>query len=74
MFDYLRFYEIKLQPDDVDFDIEGPKRPLWKKLEETIDAIQNTPLFSSQHGEEINYLVMKMQNLLSCAKVESLEQ
>lgn len=30
-------------------------------------------LFSSQHGEELNSLAMKMENLLSCAKVENLK-
>ena len=49
--------EDELQLDDIDFDIERPKR-----------------VFDSQHGEEINSLVMKMQNLLMCVKVEDLKQ
>ena len=49
--------EDELQLDDIDFDIERPKR-----------------VFDSQHGEEINSLVMKMQNLLMCVKVENLKQ
>ena len=49
--------EVELQLDDIDFDIERPKR-----------------VFDSQHGEEINSLVMKMQNLLMCVKVEDLKQ
>lgn len=50
----------KLQPGDMGFDIECPKCP----SEGIIDAIRNTSLFSSQQGEEINYLVKTMQNLL----------
>ena len=49
--------EDELQLDDIDFDIERPKR-----------------VFDSQHGEEINSLVMKMQNLLMCVKVKNLKQ
>ena len=37
------------QPDDIDFDVEGPRRPSWDKLEGALDVIQNTSLSSSQH-------------------------
>lgn len=58
----------ELQLGDIDFDIEGPKRSSWDELEVALDAIQNASLSSSQHGEEINSLVMRMQNFLRCAK------
>ena len=64
----------ELQPGDIDFDIEGPTSRSWDELEGALDTIQNAFLFSSQHGEEINSLVMKMQILLSCTKVKNHKQ
>ena len=37
----------ELQPGDIDFDIEGPKRASGDELEGALDAIQNASLFSS---------------------------
>ena len=64
----------KLQAGDVDFDIEGPKWPSWNEWKGALYAIQDASLFSSQYREERNYLVMKMQHLLRCAKVGSLKE
>ena len=61
------------QPGNIDFDNEGRKCLSWGDLEGTLHAIQNASLFSSQNGKEISSLVMKLQNLLRCAKVESLK-
>ena len=65
----------KLHPGDIDFNIEGPKRSLCGEIEGcAMNAIKNASLSSSQHGEEINSFVTKMQNLLRCTKVENLKQ
>ena len=42
----------KLQPGDIDFDIEDPKRSSWDELEVALDAIQHASLFRSQHGKK----------------------
>ena len=63
----------ELQPGNIDFGNEGCKCLLWGDLEGTLDAIQNASLLSSQNGKEISSLVMKLQNLLRCANVESLK-
>lgn len=42
----------ELQPGDIDFDIECPKRPSWDELEGALYAIQNASLVSSQHGKK----------------------
>lgn len=64
----------ELQPVKLILKLMVPNAHRGDELDRALDTIQNAALFSSQHEEEINFLVIIIQILPSCGKVENPRQ
>ncbi|XP_065681432.1 tigger transposable element-derived protein 2-like [Hydra vulgaris] len=55
-------------------DVEAPPRPSDIQLEIAFETIQNTSLYSSKYGNEIQSLALKLEDLMKMEKMDNLKQ